>query len=300
MYFRITSLLKQPYPLVLDHRRQVALAVGSGLFVALFLTVFQPFGLQQWTSPHKVPVLLGYGMVTTAGTLFLELGVRQLPSVFAEERWTVGKHIAWVTFHLLTIGLGNTLYSSWLGFIQFSPVAFVQFLFITLAVGIFPVAAGTVLHYLRQVRQHVARAEAVNQALPDRRMEVSDRHSAGRPSAAAAFDVLELVAENGKDRVRLPADALLFIESSDNYATLWVNENGKVRKELIRSSLGRLEDQIPYPYVRRCHRSYIVNLRNVQSVSGNAQGYKLHFAPLDEPVPVARQYRQILQQLQNP
>ncbi|MBC7922127.1 MAG: response regulator transcription factor [Ferruginibacter sp.] len=285
---RITSLLKQPYPSALNHRRPVALAVGSGLFVALFLTVFQPFGLHQWTSPYKFPVLLGYGAVTTAGTLLLELSGRRLPSVFAEERWTVGKHIAWVTFHLFTIGLGNTLYSSWLGFIPFSPAGFVRFGFITLAVGIFPIAAGTILHYLRQLRQHVARAETVNQALPDHRTETAGRH---------ADDVLELVAENGKDRVRLPTNALLFIESSDNYATLWVNQEGKVRKELIRSSLGRLENQLPYPYLRRCHRSYIVNLRNVQSVSGNAQGYKLHFALLDGPVPVARQYRHILQQL---
>jgi DNA-binding LytR/AlgR family response regulator len=39
----------------------------------------------------------------------------------------------------------------------------------------------------------------------------------------------------------------------------------------------------------RCHQSYLVDLRKVQCVSGNAQGLKLHHEGGEEPVPVSHQ-----------
>ena len=70
-------------------------------------------------------------------------------------------------------------------------------------------------------------------------------------------------------------------------------QDGKLRKHLLRSSLSRLEEQISQAgTIRRCHRSYIVNLAQVSSISGNAQGYHLHFRDCDEEVPVGRSYAQ--------
>ena len=57
---------------------------------------------------------------------------------------------------------------------------------------------------------------------------------------------------------------------------------------MIRSSLKRLEEQLPYPEMYRCHRTYIVQLRNVENVSGNSQGYRLHLKHLPHSIPVSR------------
>jgi DNA-binding LytR/AlgR family response regulator len=43
-----------------------------------------------------------------------------------------------------------------------------------------------------------------------------------------------------------------------------------------------------WPGFFRCHRAYIVNLDKVQHVEGNAQGYRLRFPDVEEPVPVSR------------
>jgi DNA-binding LytR/AlgR family response regulator len=40
----------------------------------------------------------------------------------------------------------------------------------------------------------------------------------------------------------------------------------------------------------RCHRSYIVNLENIENISGNLQGYQLNFKQYTEQVPVSRSY----------
>ena len=65
-------------------------------------------------------------------------------------------------------------------------------------------------------------------------------------------------------------------------------------KEIIRSSLTRLEGQIQIKSIVRCHRSFIVNLDKVIKVSGNAQGFKLHLEGTDFMVPVARKYSEIV------
>ena len=87
------------------------------------------------------------------------------------------------------------------------------------------------------------------------------------------------------------------MESADNYAIIYLIENGAQRKEMLRSSLTRLLSQINDTEVVRCHRSYIVNLSQVQEVSGNAQGYKLHLENCDALVPVARKYSEIVEKL---
>jgi DNA-binding LytR/AlgR family response regulator len=107
---------------------------------------------------------------------------------------------------------------------------------------------------------------------------------------------LTLIAENGKDKIQLTPQALCYIEADDNYVTVVYQEQGKLKKELLRSSLTKIESQISVSHIRRCHRSYLVNLQKVYRVSGNAQGYKLHLWQIETPLPVSRGYaKQVIQ-----
>jgi DNA-binding LytR/AlgR family response regulator len=102
-----------------------------------------------------------------------------------------------------------------------------------------------------------------------------------------------LVAENEKDKVSISVCDLLFIESADNYSLVCFRTVGKIDKVMLRSSLTRLESQLrmqSIQQVKRCHRSYLVNLSQVQNMSGNAQGYRLHFTDIKTPVLVSRGY----------
>ena len=83
----------------------------------------------------------------------------------------------------------------------------------------------------------------------------------------------------------------MYKRQDDNYVTVVYQEtDGKLKKELLRSSLSKVESQIQFTYILRCHRSYMVKLQKVYKVSGNAQGYKLHLWQVAEPLPVSRGY----------
>jgi len=62
-------------------------------------------------------------------------------------------------------------------------------------------------------------------------------------------------------------------------------------KLLKRMTLKEFEEQFKffYPYVFKVHRSYLVNLQTIESISGNAQGYVLRLKNFSEAtIPVSR------------
>jgi tetratricopeptide (TPR) repeat protein len=98
----------------------------------------------------------------------------------------------------------------------------------------------------------------------------------------------------GKDAsMTLPLNDLICFEAQDNYTAIYFRENGKLKKELKRVTMKKVEEQVSQTdEIVRCHKSYIINIKNVSHVSGNAQGYKLHLLLLEFSIPVSRKFPQ--------
>ena len=108
-----------------------------------------------------------------------------------------------------------------------------------------------------------------------------------------------LKSENGKEELKIQDSDLFYIESADNYSNIVFLERNKQKKTLIRNSLKQIEDQLKHPYIIRSHRSFLVNLSKVKSISGNSQGYQLCFDEIPEMVPVSRKAgKELLEKLE--
>lgn len=105
---------------------------------------------------------------------------------------------------------------------------------------------------------------------------------------AVEIDSIVLESDGGREKLELEKGTLYYIAAADNYSRVVFRKKEEVSSVLLRGSLKMMEEQLKNAEVIRCHRSYIVNLRNVTRVSGNSQGYRLHFEGLDETVPVSR------------
>ncbi|RYE25742.1 MAG: LytTR family transcriptional regulator [Sphingobacteriaceae bacterium] len=82
---------------------------------------------------------------------------------------------------------------------------------------------------------------------------------------------------------------LLFVKADGNYVELTINKNGQLITELKRISLRQLESKLSeHPFLFRCHRAYLVNMMQIENVSGNSQGYLISFQQLTGKVPVSR------------
>ncbi|AFK02613.1 LytTr DNA-binding region [Emticicia oligotrophica DSM 17448] len=276
------KILRQPYPFGEKTKLSVLLqSLGEGAFIALFLIVFQPLGVSEWHDPNKVWHLIGFGLITTLCGLILRLGIfKTFPKYHNEAFWNVGREILAIMLLILMIAFGNLLYSNFAFHLKISFGTFFWMFIGVMIIGVFPATFGVMLNYIVQLKKYTRPIEIHHHAEPF------------TPSST-----IKLIAENEKDFIELSATKLLYIESSDNYSTIVFEKEGVLQKELLRSSLTRLEGQINYPNIVRCHRSFIVNLDKVANVTGNAQGYKLHLEVPALQVPVARKYSEIVERL---
>jgi tetratricopeptide (TPR) repeat protein len=111
--------------------------------------------------------------------------------------------------------------------------------------------------------------------------------------------VVKLLADNDKDYIELSLNKLLFIEANDNYSAVCYKTDMGFKKVLLRSTLKRMSDQLEgMENIVRCHKSYIVNVPNISRVSGNAQGYHLHFSETEIEIPVSRNFpKELIQKI---
>jgi hypothetical protein len=268
------------------------MATLIGGFVALFLLFFQPFGLHNVPAGLvKIIILVGYGVVSFLCINLLALAVPALfPDWFKPEKWTVGKEIAFMLLNFLVVGLANFLYTIAVFHYPFRLSVMLYFQLITLSVGIFPVVIMVLWRHSRLLTRNLKLAREMNTGLTGHHqvVPVSAEQQAAVPHSGTET-LFTFTSETGTEQITMAPADFLFAAAADNYAELHYLENGSYKKSLIRSSLSRIEEAVKDDAnITRCHRTYLVNLDQVRSFSGNAQGLKLALHHTDLLVPVSR------------
>lgn len=264
--------------------------------MAFFLIVFQPFEISLWQTTHKFFKLLGFGLVSfifpMTFKVALELAAKRSEP---EKTWQVWKEIVALLTALLFIAVGNLMYARLIGIVTFGIGDFLIAMLVTCLLAIFPLTANIALKYNRFLALNRKEALHMEEEVKDYQQRSEALPAEDASISAIVPARLSLVSENGKDILTIDPAALLYIVSADNYSEVVFLENQRIRKHLIRASLKRLEAHIDIPCIIRCHRSYIVNLKQVEGIKGNAQGYKIGFrsAP-DHSIAVSRNYSKAL------
>jgi len=281
------SVLANPYPKDSNFKKKVFTALIFGNFVFVFLLLFQPFGISEWKVPNKALVLSGYGAITFIAVLFNSVFIEKwIKNWFAEKNWKVWKEILWALWNIILIGTLNLLYSKWQMDFKLSFIAFFSYQWITLLIGLLPVSLITLWNHNRLQKKNLEEALALTKVIDSQPLP---------PINAAAK--LMLTGDNAKEFIELEPQQILFMEAADNYVEVVWLIGAKPNKKLLRTTLKKMEEQLSeVGYLFRCHRSYLVNLRKVTSVTGNSQGYKLVFEDSAFMVPVSRNLNDIIRE----
>ena len=280
----IKEYLQQPYPLF-ENRWRIILSIS--LFIALFILVFQPFGISNYTGEYKHLFESGYGVVTLI-VLIIDLFVFPLflEDWFLSQKWTVLKQMIWQLWILFSIGLGNFLYSSI--FLQFSNgfQAFLIYQFYTLVVGVLPILIITILHQNALLSENLKLANEMNGDLtgfnvlqvPDEKVRIS--------------------AENNKDKIEINQSDFIYIGSTGNYIQVFYLVKNELKSILLRNTLKQIEEQVKEcTAIIKCHRAFLVNKDKILRVKGNSQGLRLVLKDTTDEIPVSRNYSKSLREI---
>ncbi len=102
-----------------------------------------------------------------------------------------------------------------------------------------------------------------------------------------------------QENFELNVNHFLYAKSEGNYVEIYLStKNNKENKLVKRSTLSNFLSQFSdFPFIIKTHRSYVMNLKKVKEVNGNAQGYKLQLVDsIDSMIPVSRSYISIFQE----
>ncbi len=270
-----TNILHQAYPFKSSLKSHGLQAFYFGLFIFIFLVIFQPFGLQQYQNPNKTPILAGYGLLTSICMMGSNLLFSFLfPAWYSRKTWTVGKNILYVLWVFFLIGICNWLYSSAIIFGEYSLYTLFIFQALTLVIGIFPITISTFIIYFKRLKEALKDAQSLNQNIHTQ--QSSDKQ------------ILQIPSQNKSEQVHLALDKLHYIKAIENYVEIGTD----TEKIIVRNTLKAIEQSLSdYPQIKRCHRSYLVNLHHIASFSGNAQGLSLQFKTEGlEEIPVSRAF----------
>ncbi|MBK7873898.1 MAG: LytTR family transcriptional regulator [Saprospiraceae bacterium] len=248
-------------------RSTLGLALLMALFLIFALNFLEPFTIRNAALDLRFAVLIsGYGIISGIILLFNELCIFPFLFKYFPHRYQyVSKQIG----QLFILALGVYLYSDFLHILfpvyHFPAFSYLQALEKTLLLGILPFGGLALYKYFQARQKH-----SFQQQLPS--------------------EILHLQGFQSKDWLRVGLQELLFIESSDNYVTIYYLDGQKINRKLLRGSLKHFENQLAHLPIERCHHSYIVNLLIVSHIEGNLKGMKLHLLHCEQAIPVSRKY----------
>ena len=269
------KFLNKPYPFNDDfkHNAKIILFISFGILA--FLLLFQPIEISSLSRKDIFYLVTGLAISTF---LTLSLNLLVLPSLFPKyfdsSKWNIKKEIFWNLWILFAISSSNLFfYSKLFSILTIDPSDIVKIILL----GFLPVAVLITINQERLLRSHLRSAQAMNKKLLANK-QIKDK-----------FITFESHYKN--DHLIIKIDMLILIKSADNYIKVFFESQGTVKNQMIRTTLNQAEELLKeFDFIMRCHRSFIININQINEIQGSSQGYKLFFENIDLPALVSQKY----------
>ncbi|MDR6785583.1 hypothetical protein ABIE26_004293 [Pedobacter africanus] len=261
---------------LLNSRTNKIIFIGLVTLISLlFMYTFVPFNINKWYDVGKLDLLKIFSIFSLAGTLTL------LFTQFGLRKWLRLQYLTYARYFfffiaeimILTFGV---LACDWIlnHHPELSVRNYLDTFNYTILIAIPPYAIALLILFGAQ-QYKLAR-------------QLSLTATTHKPVS----DQLLISDENGKLILTLQPSHVLFFKSEDNYVDVHYLLGGELKKELIRTTLKRIESCCSYAGLIRVHRSYTVNMTAVSSARKTSRGYVIQFDALpDLRIPVSASHQ---------
>ena len=288
-----------------EKKQTITIRIISVCFAVVVLAIFKPFGLEawQWQAYAHLIAVGGLGIISCFITEAILVYILKKPGsndrgvdyIIRRNLWFQLINTPLVSFmiclyrHFVLSDRveGNLL--SWGNFFETLVImAFCSFL-----IGLYwrfkfrgrYLAAE--LEETKQMNEQLQRLQqqAIEQVASDVK-EQETPHSAHAGHTPAS--TIELTGTTS-ERVTIYIPNLLYVESVGNYVKIIQLREGQVVSDMLRATSKQVEEQLQqYNVIVRCHRAFLVNLRQVDKVISRAGTMQLLIKHSNDSIPVSR------------
>ncbi len=256
-------------------RYNLKLNSNFSIGVFLFILFFRPFEASYSNVNNLIIFFSGFSGIIF---LFNNLFYIAVPTVFSKSYritdWEFGPPLILSTFALIFNSVAFTFYLRYVGKTSISFYTVFKIVIICLSVVV-------LIRLLYRLRSQYYQLKAINGDAFNSDIYVKQDKIPNK---------IELKSENKSEKVELSFNNIFTIKAADNYVEINYKHKDDFRKKLLRSTLKNIEIQLEsYPNFVRCHRTYIVNLNNVNRLVKNYKGNILEMTNNEE-IPVSRHY----------
>lgn len=249
-----------------------------GLFsviIFIVLLFFKPFGFINYEG-NKLLAASGFSFVCLVNLLVSNYFIKPQLSKLYSAKWSVLKEIIYTLITILIISVSNFYYYiRIIDKIDLNIYIFLYFLLITILIGAFPISMFVLIKH--------------NYILKNKLYQIvgDENQIEGKEDIVLFFSSLN----KSDEAFSVPIKDFLFLEVIKNNIYIYYIDGETVNTRIIRNTLvSVMEDLSNYDKIFRCHRSYVINLNNVTSSSGNSNGYRVKFKKYDHQISISRQY----------
>lgn len=275
------KLFHESFPYYLNNdRKNTLLIVGHSVFVILFLFMFHPTHLEHF---KKITVIGSVIFIVLYATIIWLPKV--LPGLIDTLSWTIGKYIMFTILQCFIIGIIAPIA---IYHLDLTPDPEMSFWQIAMKFQVSMLMYGSVsITLVTFVIRNVTLRTSLRNAI-QANLELEKIRQMRNPEIVPADLAKMTIHSDTSETLDIHLHDLLYIESDDNYSTVyWKNGHG-LEKKMLRVNLKNVEAQLDNDFIVRCHRSFIVNINFITHVGGNTNGYKLSIRDTEITVPVSR------------
>jgi DNA-binding LytR/AlgR family response regulator len=250
--------LRQPFNLLDTRVARLKLVIFCGVFGCLFLIIFQPFNLNLGFSKVNAPISIIFAFFTIAGMVALSLTQFAFRALFNVNLTTRLSFLMWSFVEFFFIALAVHMVDVIMLDLSFFDVnEFFLNLKHTSLVVVLPYFLGILLLHVQE------------------QLEVVQELTVKINKSARNNDNVTINDEKGKAAMNIAVRNIVYFKSEDNYILLYYKQDQELKKELIRTNLKKLEQEVDLPNLVRIHRSYMINSQNLIAAVKTPKGYKV-------------------------
>ena len=263
-------------PYIYKKSNLILLVVFTAVFALLFINIYKPFESPQWYPITKFEYFLYSSLIILTGVLVVVISRIVLFYYTKKRTLTYWEYIIWVAAEIFFMSLFYTLYSYTLDETRDFAEVYRSSVINTSLILLLPYVISMLYLSWREKSKQVT-------ALEEERNQGED--ISGSAGTFAFHD------EKGQLQLSVKKDSQLYMESADNYVSVWYLSKTGLSKYLIRNTLKEMEERFSGTNIVRCHRSFMVNLDQVKIAKRTPTGIVLDLGTDKIPdIPVSRTY----------